>query len=85
MAQERIKELESEVRDLWGHVLGMTALFASLMKTHPQYDHFQLTLTRVLEQLLAGRPAQGMTEGQREAAREYVESLQMLGRESPRG
>lgn len=83
MTQERIEQLEAEVRDLWGQALGMTALFAALMKTHPQYDHFQLTLTKVLERFLSDSASGGMPPDQREAARDYVEHLQTLGSEPP--
>lgn len=80
---ERIEQLEAEVEGLWGHVLGMTALFSALLKTHPQYDQLQLVLTGDLEWLLNRPPAQALTAQQREAARTYVESLQALGRAQP--
>lgn len=84
MTQERVQQLEAEVQDLWGHVLGMTALFSALLKTHPQYELLQLTLTRDLETVVNGRPAQALTERQRFAAREYVERLQTLRPAEPR-
>lgn len=75
---DRIEELEAEVRDLWAQVFGMTALFSALMRTHPHFDHMQLRVTADLEWLLNRPPGQALTDEQRTAARNYVESLQTL-------
>lgn len=57
--------------------IGVTAVLASLIATHPNYDQFQLHLVGVLEIAAAGRLGP-LTDQQQEQVRDYVESLQQI-------
>lgn len=77
--EKRIAQLERDNADLWAHIHAMTAMFAALIKTHPNYAAMQLEMTSALEVVLGGNRAESLAPAQSEMARNIVEKLQTLG------
>ena len=72
--------MEPTNSDLHATRIAHHLVLAALIQTHPQYEVFQLHLTRLLEQQLApsGSLGKTLTEVQRQAVRDTVEWLQAL-------
>ncbi|MCF8156659.1 MAG: hypothetical protein K9K35_11690 [Rhodoferax sp.] len=70
-----MENMQKELRTLLAIAAGQTAILSSLIRTHPNYDRFQIDLSGLLEAFLNGAAGQTLTEQQRTQARAYVESL----------
>lgn len=73
-----MEKLQAEIESMLAAIAGQTAIISSLIRTHPNYELFQMDLSGLLETFLNGAAGQTLTEKQRLQARSYVEALQSL-------
>ncbi len=79
-----MEDLHKEIDALYAILAGQTVVISSLIRTHPNYEAYQVDLAGMLEVFLNGPLARTLSEEQRVKAQGYVEVMASLkASESP--